>query len=510
MSVDEEAKTPDGLTLEELEREIPGEPALEGDAGVRIRGVHHDSRRIVPGDLFVVRRGATHDGRAFVASAKEKGAVAALAEPGVDVHGLPALRTDDVPTALAYAAAAVYGHPAFTLDVIGITGTNGKTTTTHLVRAAIDGALGLPLCGTIGTVGHTFAGRTIDAAHTTPESDELARVMAVMRKRGATHIAMEVSSIALVAKRVAAVRFRVAAFTNLTQDHLDYHGTMEAYAAAKMELFTTLAPGLAVVNVGDPFGVEIAKRAKCKTLKVRTTVGATDADIAPESIEAKASGMRIVARTPSGRVELATRLVGAHNVENLLVALGCVVALELDVERAAAALGNEAGAPGRLERCDGPDDDVTVLVDYAHTPDALARALDAVRAVASGGRVVCVFGCGGDRDPSKRFPMGEAVGRRADVAIVTSDNPRTEDPAAIAKPVEEGVRAAGATPIVELDRARAIARAVLDAQPGDVVLVAGKGHEDYQIVGKDKRHFDDREQARAALATRRTRRATTS
>jgi UDP-N-acetylmuramoyl-L-alanyl-D-glutamate--2,6-diaminopimelate ligase len=302
------------------------------------------------------------------------------------------------------------------------------------------------------------------------------------------------------------VRFRVAAFTNLTQDHLDYHGSMEAYAAAKMELFTTLAPGLAVVNVGDPFGVEIAKRAKCKTLRVRTAVDAPDADIVPESIDAKASGMRIVARTPKGRVELATRLVGLHNVENLLVALGCVIALDLDVERAASALGAEAGAPGRLERCDGPDDDVTVLVDYAHTPDALARALDAVRAVAGQGRVVCVFGCGGDRDPTKRYPMGEAVGRRADVAIVTSDNPRTEDPVAIAKPVEEGVRSAGATPIVELDRARAIERSIVEARAGDVVLIAGKGHEDYQIIGKEKRHFDDRERARAALGDRRARR----
>lgn len=501
--IDEEAKTPDGLTLAELEREIPGEPALDGDPSVRITGVHHDSRRVAPGDLFVVRRGATHDGRAFVEAAKQKGAAAILAEPGVAAHGLPVLRTGDVPAALAHAAAAVYGHPAFSLDVIGITGTNGKTTTTHLVRAAVDGALGLPLCGTIGTVGHTFAGRTIDAAHTTPEADELARVMAVMRKRGATHVAMEVSSIALSAKRVAAVRFRVAAFTNLTQDHLDYHGSIEAYAAAKMELFTTLAPGLAVVNVGDPFGAEIAKRVKCKTLRVRTAVGAGDADVVPESIEAKASGMRIAARTPSGRLELATRLVGMHNVENILVALGIVCALELDVERAAAALANEAGAPGRLERCDGPGDDVTVLVDYAHTPDALARALDAVRAVAGQGKVVCVFGCGGDRDKAKRFPMGEAVGRRADVAVVTSDNPRTEDPAAIAKPVEEGVRGAGGAPIVELDRAAAIARAIEGAAPGDVILIAGKGHEDYQIVGKEKRHFDDREEARTALTKRR-------
>jgi UDP-N-acetylmuramoyl-L-alanyl-D-glutamate--2,6-diaminopimelate ligase len=503
VSIDEEAKTTDGLTLAELEREIPGEPTLDGDPSVRVTGVHHDSRRITPGDLFVVRRGATHDARAFIAAARERGAAAILAEADVAAHGLPALRTDDVPTALAYAAAAVYGHPAFSLDVIGITGTNGKTTTTHLVRAAIDGALGLPLCGTIGTVGHTFAGRTIDAAHTTPEADELARVMAVMRKRGATHVAMEVSSIAIVAKRVAAVRFRVAAFTNLTQDHLDYHGSMDAYAAAKMELFTTLAPGLAVVNVRDPFGAEIAKRAKCKTLRVHPSVGAVDADIVPETIDAKASGMHIVARTPKGRVELATRLVGMHNVENLLVALGIVYALELDMERAVAALGNEGGAPGRLERCDGPADDVTVLVDYAHTPDALARALDAVRAVAGNGKVICVFGCGGDRDPTKRFPMGEAVGRRADVVIVTSDNPRSEDPAAIAKPVEYGVRAAGATPIVELDRAVAIERAIRDASPGDVVLVAGKGHEDYQIVGKEKRHFDDREEARRALHQRR-------
>ncbi len=503
MSLDDEARPDEGLTLSELARELPERPAIEGDASAVVRGVHHDSRRVKKGDLFVVRRGATHDGRAFVGAAIANGAAAILAEPGVDVQGVPALRVTDVPTALAYAAAAVYGHPAFSLDVVGITGTNGKTTTTHLVRAAIDGALGRPVCGTIGTVGHTFAGRTIDAMHTTPESDELARVMAVMRKRGATHVAMEVSSIALVAKRVAAVRFRVAAFTNLTQDHLDYHGSMDAYAAAKMELFTTLAPGLAVVNVGDPFGEKIAKATKCKTLRVRTSIGASDADVAPERIDASAAGMHIVARTPNGRVELATRLVGMHNVENLLVALGIVCALELDVERAAAALGSEAGAPGRLERCDGPGDDVTVLVDYAHTPDALARALDAVRAARGEGRVVCVFGCGGDRDPSKRFPMGEAVGERADVAIVTSDNPRTEDPAAIAEPVEEGVRSAGKEPIVELDRAKAIERAVLEAKPGDIVLVAGKGHEDYQIIGKEKRPFDDRTHARAALARRR-------
>jgi UDP-N-acetylmuramoyl-L-alanyl-D-glutamate--2,6-diaminopimelate ligase len=315
---------------------------------------------------------------------------------------------------------------------------------------------------------------------------------------------MEVSSIALVAARVDAVRFRIAAFTNLTQDHLDFHGTMAEYAAAKKKLFTDLGPGLAVINVDDPFGPELVRAAKCKALRVRTRGGASDADVYPVKIAATASGTIVDASVAGKRVEARTRLVGQHNVENLLVTLGIAVALELDLERAAAALATEIGAPGRLERCDGPDDDVVVLVDYAHTPDALARVLDAVRAVSGKGKITCVFGCGGDRDPHKRGPMGEAAGLRADVAIVTSDNPRTENPAAIAKPVEEGARgAARADVIVELDRRKAIALAIANAAPGDVVLIAGKGHEDYQIVGKVKRPFDDRVDARAALRARR-------
>jgi UDP-N-acetylmuramoyl-L-alanyl-D-glutamate--2,6-diaminopimelate ligase len=348
-----------------------------------------------------------------------------------------------------------------------------------------------------------------------------------MKKRGATHVAMEVSSIALMLGRVRAVRFRVAAFTNLTQDHLDFHGSMEAYADAKMALFTTAEPGLAVVNVDDPFGVRAAAAAKCKVLRVRTKLGASaDGDIVPLSIDASAAGMRIVARVPGGTVEIASRLVGMHNVENLLVAIGVASALELDVARAAAALVDELGAPGRLERCDGPDDDIVVAVDYAHTPDALARVLEAVRSVSRVAaehpgdmpRVICVFGCGGDRDPSKRAPMGEAVARIADVAIITSDNPRTESPEAIAAPVEEGIRSRGlvaVTPselraarrgyLVELDRHRAIELAIANAAPGDVVVLAGKGHEDYQIIGTTKRPFDDRAEARTALAARRAR-----
>ena len=519
----EEARTPDGMTLAEIAREIPGTAVVQGEAQARVFGVQHDSRRILPGDLFVVRKGDKHDARAFVPQAVAQGAVAILAAHDLELAppSVPVLRVPDVAEGLAYAAAAVYGHPTFSLDVVGVTGTNGKTTTTHLVRAAIDGAFGMPLTGIVGTIGHTYAGRTIEASHTTPEADELARVLAVMKKRGATHVAMEVSSIALVLRRVAAVRFRVAAFTNLTLDHLDFHGSMDAYAAAKLELFTKMGPGLAVVNVDDPFGPTIAAAARCNVLRVRTRPGASDADVHPESVTTGASGMRIVARVPgapSGRVEITTRLVGAHNVENLLVAMGIVASLELDVERAAAALATESGAPGRLERCDGPDDDVVVLVDYAHTPDALGRALDAVRGASEGKRVLCVFGCGGDRDPSKRRPMGEAVGARADVALVTSDNPRTEDPAAIARPVEEGVAlglghvsledvSAGARGyVVELDRRVAIAAAIAAARPGDVVLVAGKGHEDYQIIGTEKRPFDDRVEARRALERRRAER----
>ena len=544
-----EARPADAMSLADLAREIPGATGIEGDAAVRISGVHHDSRRVQPGDIFVVRRGDKYDGNTFVADAVARGAVAVLAErhdapptstvgPSSDealvVPTVPVLRVDDVSIGLAYAAAAVYGHPAFSLDVIGITGTNGKTTTAHLVRAAIDGALGLPKCGIVGTIGHTYAGRTIAAAHTTPEADELARVLAVMRKRGATHVAMEVSSIALVLGRVRAVRFRVAAFTNLTQDHLDFHGSMDAYRAAKMALFTTAEPGLAVVNVDDPFGAKLAASAKCKVLRVRTRLGdpAVDGDIVPLSVAASPSGMRITARVPGGTVEIASRLVGMHNVENLLVAIGVASALELDVERAAKALATEIGAPGRLERCDGDGDDVVVLVDYAHTPDALGRVLDAVKSVGAGAgaragagagesaRVLCVFGCGGDRDRAKRAPMGEAVGARADIAIVTSDNPRTEAPEEIALPVEEGVRAGGLTRlapqevaaakrgyVVELDRQRAIALAIDSAKAGDVVVIAGKGHEDYQIIGTTKRPFDDRVEARRALASRRQRAA---
>jgi len=493
-----------GLRLDELARELPMAAEIVGDASVRVTGVRQDSRTVQPGDLFVARKGERADGARFVRDAVERGAAAVLVARAAAkdaVSTVPVLLVDDTATALAFAASAVYGHPSFSLEVVGITGTNGKTTTAHLVRAAVDGALGRPSCGVLGTVGHSFDGWRVDAEHTTPEADEVARTMAAMRARGATHVAMEVSSHALSLGRVRAVRFRVAAFTNLTQDHLDFHGSMAEYAASKARLFTELGPGAAVLNVDDAFGRDLVARVRSPLVRVSARPG-VDAEVVPIEARLDARGVRARVRTPSGEVSLESRLVGAHNLENLLLALGIVSALDLDVVRAAEALSREAGAPGRLERCDSEADDLIVLVDYAHTPDALARALDAVRAVASG-RVWCVFGCGGDRDRAKREPMGEAVGRRADVAIVSNDNPRTEDPRAIADAVVSGVRAAGKEPIVELDRRKAIERAVRSACRGDVVLIAGKGHEDYQIVGTVKHAFDDRIEARRALLDRR-------
>jgi UDP-N-acetylmuramoyl-L-alanyl-D-glutamate--2,6-diaminopimelate ligase len=494
----------EGLCLDELARELPMRVRLIGEPSVRVRGVHHDSRAVERGDLFVARKGGTVDGARFVLDAVARGAVAVMAAPGaVEDAGVtvPLVIVDEPAAGLAYAASAVYGHPSFWLDVVGITGTNGKTTTAHLARAAIDGSAGRPVCGVIGTVGQSFDGWRADAEHTTPEPDETARAMAEMRARGATHVAMEVSSHALALGRVRGVRLRVAALTNVTQDHLDFHGSMRAYAEAKARLFTELGPASAVVNVDDDFGRELVGRVFAPVVRVSKRADA-GAEVALLGADVDARGIHARVRTPHGTVQIASRLVGAHNLENLLLALGIACALDLDPERAALALSEEPGVPGRLERCDAQGDDVTVLVDYAHTPDALARVLDAVRPIASG-KVWCVFGCGGDRDPTKRGPMGDAVGRRADVAVVTDDNPRTEDEHAIAEAVVAGVRRAGAEPLLLLDRRAAIDLAVRSASPGDVVLVAGKGHETYQIVGRTKHPFDDRVEARRALAVRR-------
>jgi UDP-N-acetylmuramoyl-L-alanyl-D-glutamate--2,6-diaminopimelate ligase len=491
---------------------------VAGDADRLVTGVHHDSRRVGPGDLFVARGGAKTHGATFVADAIRSGAVAVLVERGaeVDTRGAGRIEAPNVPSALAYAAAAVYGHPTFSLEVVGVTGTNGKTTTTHLLQACVNASGGR--AGIVGTLGYKFEDLDLPSTHTSPEADELARIGAAMRARGATHLVMEVSSIALAACRVEAVRFRVAAFLNLTQDHLDYHGNMEAYAEAKARLFTDLGPGAAAINVDDPFGKELVRRlapgglrgplaATLARFSTRPEAGPDEADVAPISVRHTPAGISLRVRTPAGELAIESPLVGAHNVQNLLCAIAVSHLLEIDLEAAARALSGPTRVPGRLERCDDPAaDDVVVLVDYAHTPDALVRVLESVRALGQG-RILCVFGCGGDRDPKKRPLMGEAVGQGADVAIVTNDNPRSEDPRAIADAILPGLEGGKALVVVELDRARAIERAVLEARPGDVVLVAGKGHEPYQIIGGVTSPFDDREQAQKALLLRRSQRS---
>jgi len=406
---------------------------------------------------------------------------------------------ENVRGALALAAEAVYGFPSRAIDVIGITGTNGKTTTSYLLEQGLRGTGARP--GRLGTLGFQYGPRLESSSLTTPEADDISRCAREVQRLGGSHLVMEVSSIALSQERVSGLRFRAAAFTNLTQDHLDFHGSFEAYGAAKAELFTRLEPELSVVHVGDEFGRKLAQRLSGPVLRVARR---GPADVFTVAAELSARGLTARIVTPQAECELRSSLVGEHNLENLLVALGVLVGLGVDPAAAASALSESPQVPGRLERCDSVEDDVLVLVDYAHTPDALTRVLRAVRQLGEG-RVSCVFGCGGDRDAQKRPLMGEAVGRGADYAFVTSDNPRSEAPEAIARMIIPGLQAASAEYEVELDRAQAIERAVLRAKAGDVVLIAGKGHEDYQIVGKNRQAFDDRVEARRALELRRRR-----
>ncbi|MBN2195424.1 MAG: UDP-N-acetylmuramoyl-L-alanyl-D-glutamate--2,6-diaminopimelate ligase [Polyangiaceae bacterium] len=473
-------------------------------ARVVVRDLRQDSREVRPGDLFAARSGVATSGIAFVGDAIGHGACAVMVERGANIEsvGVPVLSVTSIRSAIGLAAEVVHGYPSRTLGGVAITGTNGKTTTAWLVERAIRGSGGQ--AARLGTVGFALGDETWESCLTTPEPDMVSRFLARAREAGATHFVMEASSHALAQGRIDALRLRVAAFSNLTQDHLDFHGNMGEYAGKKARLFTELDPLSSVINVDDGFGRELASRARGRVSRVSRHPGA---DVFPEWFTADAAGTRARVVLPSGSVEFSSPLVGTHNLDNLLLALGIVDALGLDAGRAAQALADAPPVPGRLERCDGPADDVVVLVDYAHTPDALQRALAAVRGLTTGS-LRCVFGCGGDRDPTKRASMGDAVGRGADFAIVTNDNPRTEDPRRIADAIEPGLRPHGIPYEVVLDRALAIERAVVGAASGDVILIAGKGHEPYQIFGTVKRPFDDRDEGRRALALRRAARTT--
>lgn len=489
-----------GLTLGELCSVLSEfEPVLSGGADVSVLDVDQDSRSISPGALFAARHGGKTDGLRFAADAARRGAVAILVDAGADVPALencPVLRVRDVARALPFAAEAIHGHPSRALKLVGVTGTNGKTTTTWLVQRALD-ELGAR-CARLGTLGFELAGRQEETHLTTPEADGVSRSLALARRLGGTHAVMEVSSVALASHRVEALDFDVAAFSNLTHDHLDFHGTFEAYQGAKARLFQALSPRAAVLNVDDDFGRWLAEHTAARVLRVGAAAGN---DVSGGALRVPPTGVEGALVVQGRRVELRTRFVGRHNAENLMLAMGILAALGIDPAEAAVALSHVDAVPGRLERCDGPDDDCVVLVDYAHTPDALERVLSALNPAS--GRTLCVFGCGGERDPAKREPMGRAAGEGSWHAILTNDNPRGESPELIAEAVERGLRAARASYDICLDRARAIDRAVAMAEPGDVVLIAGKGHETYQLIGGATLPFDDRREARAALERRR-------
>jgi UDP-N-acetylmuramoyl-L-alanyl-D-glutamate--2,6-diaminopimelate ligase len=487
---------------------LPGVQRLVGDATVSVSGICSDSRRVERGDLFVALSGRNVDGARFIEQALARGAGAVLSDRQLELP-VPLLVVDDARRRLGFFAQHVYRDPTRELRTVGVTGTNGKTTVTHLLERVLLQAGALPaLLGTIvqrGPLGEEASELT------TPEADRVASFARRERDAGATHLLLEVSSVAMAEHRMSGMRFDVAAFTNLTHDHLDYHKTFAAYGEEKARLFTELEPAASVINVDDPFGAELAQRTRGKLLRVSCDPQRVDVELAVQQFSSSREGIRAELRTPAGPLSLVSPLFGAHNVENLAVTVGCALSLGLDPRVISEGLQSANGAPGRMERV--PDRrGVLVLVDYAHTPDALARALAALRPLTSG-RLWVVFGCGGDRDRQKRAPMATAAAQAADISVLTSDNPRTESVAQILADMEPGASAqASKLPVSKLrtaacgyvvipDRAQAIAAALEAARSGDTVLLAGKGHETYQIVGNTRYGFDDRIQAARALSS---------
>jgi UDP-N-acetylmuramoyl-L-alanyl-D-glutamate--2,6-diaminopimelate ligase len=480
------------VALTALLNRLEPPPVCTGETNVSVDAIETDSRKVRPGALFIALRGTRTDGHRFIGDAIRNGARAVIAEtpmpPGLGGE-VTLARVEDSRRALSAVAAAFYSDPSHALEVVGVTGTNGKTTTTHMV-AAIFNEAGIP-CGIAGTVGAQFRSRTWRLENTTPLPPELHALLAQMRDDGAKAVAMEVSSHALALERVDDVRFRIAVLTNVARDHLDFHETVESYAAAKRRLFE-LAP-VCILNVDDAYGARWALELDRQGRSVTSYGIRYGAHLVPEDVVTDATGTRF--RVDGRRYEL--RLTGRFNVWNALAAIGAARAMGIDDAVSARGLQSLERVAGRMERLSGGG--VGVVVDYAHTPDALESALRALRETTSGALAV-VFGCGGDRDRGKRPEMGAVAARLADRIYVTSDNPRSEDPQTIVDAILSGIGIRAH--VVELDRRRAIERAIADARPGDAVLVAGKGHEDYQIVGDRVLPFDDCAIAREALAAR--------
>jgi UDP-N-acetylmuramoyl-L-alanyl-D-glutamate--2,6-diaminopimelate ligase len=473
-----------------------------GRPDATVAAVTHDSRAVTPGAIFVAIKGQQFDGERFAADAIARGAIAVVAEgPAPAGVTVPWLRTSGARLALADLSAAYHGRPSERLRVVGVTGTNGKTTTTYLMASVFDAA-GWP-CGRLGTVsirvGPTSA-HDRDASHTTPEASDLQALLAEMVAQGCRACAMEVSSHALALERVEHLRFAAAIFTNLTRDHLDFHGDMARYFAAKRRLFELLPAGApAIVNADDPHGAELAR-----TLDPVVTYGLdAPADVGARELQSSLEGLAFEIDTPRGRLAVRSPLVGRPNASNILAVAAAAVALDLPAEAIERGIAELDSVPGRFQQVSGAADDVRVVVDYAHTDDALKNVLETARALRPT-RLVAVFGCGGDRDRTKRPLMGTVAARLSDHVVLTSDNPRSEDPRRIIDDISRGLDAeAGASVVTTPDRRRAIEEAIRDAAPGDLIVIAGKGHEKYQIIGDRTLPFDDVEVARTALERRR-------
>lgn len=487
-----------------------------GDGSQLVDSVTHDSRQAGPGTLFVAIKGATVDGHRFIEDVMRRGAAGIISEfdQPEDFKGVW-LKVVNARIALAKAASIINGEPSHKLDLIGVTGTNGKTTTTYLCYALAEAAGVKPAMLT--TVEYRIGDRSEEAIRTTPEASDTNRFLRQAVDEGCGFAAMEASSQAIDLHRCDWLRFRVAVFSNLTRDHLDYHHTMENYFDAKKKLFDGRLgekPGASVINIDDEWGVKLAEELKADGQKVSTfsqivsnpnvnasssTSDTVNDHLFAENIEVSLlTGTSFTLKTPIGDCQVTSPLVGRPHVYNMLAATATALELGYDLESVVAGLAKCVGAPGRFERVEH-DGDFAVVVDYAHTDDALLNTLKTAKDLATG-RIITVFGCGGDRDRTKRAPMGNIAGEYSDLAIITSDNPRTEDPLKIIAEIEEGIKTTATEYLTISDRREAIAKAISAAQPGDVVIIAGKGHENYQIIGNEKFHFDDREAALDAIA----------
>jgi UDP-N-acetylmuramoyl-L-alanyl-D-glutamate--2,6-diaminopimelate ligase len=494
------------MKLRELLAALPIADSEHPALDVEVKGLATNSHACQPSDLFIGMPGTRVDGGEFWAGAIASGAIAAVVSPQAAAKTASAIQAqkacvvtaEDMSEACARLAATFYNYPAQNLKLIGVTGTNGKTTTTHLIEFLLLQAQ--QPTALLGTLYARWAGYQQTAVHTTPFALELQQQLAAAVQAGSGYAVMEVSSHALAQGRVLGCEFEVSVFTNLTQDHLDYHKDLEDYFAAKALLFNPdYLKGRAIINLDDPFGRRLIQLTSASVWSY--SVSDQTADLWTSDLVYEPEGVRGRLHTPKGTAQFESPLVGQFNLANLLAAVGAALHLGVELETIAAALPHFSGVPGRMEQVQvQPDQDISVIVDYAHTPDSLENMLRAARPFIQG-RVICVFGCGGDRDRTKRPKMGAIAAELSDWVVVTSDNPRTEDPQRILEDILAGI-SASVQPTVLVDRAEAIRTAILQAQSGDGVLIAGKGHEDYQILGTEKVHFDDREQARAALIQR--------